>query len=174
MFSLYCFLAPRVAAGYNRGMKQAEKVYKNSGRRRSGQAMLIAVLSLGGAILGATTVAGLLTLYQIRATTDTANSAKALFAADAGTEWALFNYYCGDADPARCDSEVASGTEEYTLPAFSNGASMQVNCYVDPGASGATTTCSNASTSAVISAGTANGSERAFFLGISASTTTYP
>jgi hypothetical protein len=42
---------------------------------RSGQAMLIAVLALGGAILGATTVAGLLTLYQIRATTDTARAA---------------------------------------------------------------------------------------------------
>jgi hypothetical protein len=73
-------LACPVQARYNRGMK------------RSGQAMLIAVLSLGGAILGATTVAGLLTLYQIRATTDTANSAKAIFAADTGTEWALFNH----------------------------------------------------------------------------------
>ena len=56
--------------------------------------MLIAVLSLGGAILGATAVAGLLTLYQIRATTDTENSAKAIFAADAGIGMGAFNHYC--------------------------------------------------------------------------------
>ena len=68
--------------------------------------MLIAVLALGGAILGATAVAGLMTLYQIRAATDTANSAKAIFAADAGTEWALFNYYCGvDSTSTQCSSD---------------------------------------------------------------------
>ena len=55
--------------------------------------MLIAVLTLGGAILGATTLAGLLMLYQIRATTDTENSAKAIFAADAGVNWALYSYF---------------------------------------------------------------------------------
>jgi len=136
--------------------------------------MLIAVLSLGGAILGATTVAGLLTLYQIRATTDTANSAKAIFAADAGTEWALFNHYCGLASPARCNAQVASGTAEYAVPAFANQTLMDVSCYSTYAASGATTTCSNASSVAAITDGIANGSERAFFLGISGSTTTYP
>jgi len=137
--------------------------------------MLIAVLSLGGAILGATTVAGLLTLYQIRATTDTANSAKAIFAADAGVEWALFNHYCGTTDPARCDAEVASGTAEYTDPLFSgSGAAMQVNCYDNYFATGATTTCSDPAVVAAISSGIANGSERAFYIGISGSTTTYP
>ena len=143
---------------------------------RSGQAMLIAVLSLGGAILGATTVAGLLTLYQIRATTDTANSAKAIFAADAGVEWALFSHYCGDASPQRCGSaQVASGTADYQLPSFADGqVSMQANCYSTYDTSGATTTCSNASTTAAISSGIANGSERAFFISLSNSTTTYP
>jgi hypothetical protein len=141
---------------------------------RSGQAMLIAVLSLGGAILGATTVAGLLTLYQIRATTDTENSAKAIFAADAGTEWVLFNHYCGQANPARCDSDVASGTIEFQQPTFSNGAAATVSCYDGYTASGATTTCSDPGVKAAISVGIANGSERAFFLGVSGSTTTYP
>ncbi len=139
--------------------------------------MLIAVLSLGGAILGATTVAGLLTLYQIRATTDTANSAKAIFAADAGTEWELFDHYCTtDISPSgdnRCPS-VASGTTDYDLPIFVNSASMTVGCYDSYDASGATTTCSGSNVVAAISTGIANGSERAFFIGISDSTTTYP
>jgi hypothetical protein len=60
---------------------------------RSGQAMLIAILTLGGAILGATSLAGLLLLYQIRATTDSANSAKAIFAADSGVNWALYSFF---------------------------------------------------------------------------------
>ncbi len=135
--------------------------------------MLIAVLSLGGAILGATTVAGLLTLYQIRATTDTANSAKAIFAADAGVEWTLFNHYCVAA--GRCVG-YGNGTD-YPMPSFitANGAtpSLTVDCYVAPDASGATTTCSNASTTTAISSGIANGSERAFFLGLN-SAPSYP
>jgi len=153
-------------------MKQAVQNKKNERfDARSGQAMLIAVLSLGGAILGATTVAGLLTLYQIRATTDTANSAKAIFAADAGVEWALFNHYCTIA--ARCPS-VASGTSDFALPTFSNRASADINCYDSYDASGATTTCSGGTVVAAISSGIANGSERAFFLGVSGATTTYP
>jgi hypothetical protein len=142
---------------------------------RSGQAMLIAVLALGGAILGATTVAGLMTLYQIRATTDTANSAKAIFAADAGTEWALYNHYCGLATPEQCDNlQVASGTADNAMPLFVNQASMTVNCYGNYAATGATTTCSNTSTVVAISSGIANGSERAFFIGLSGAQTTHP
>ena len=130
--------------------------------------MLIAVLALGGAILGATTVAGLLTLYQIRATTDTANSAKAIFAADTGTEWALFNYYCG-VTPDQCpDGPLVTSTFA------GSGASMTVSCYENYDATGYPILCSNTSTVAAISSGVANGSERAFFIGLSGSTTTYP
>lgn len=138
------------------------------GDARSGQAMLIAVLALGGAILGATAVAGLLTLYQIRATTDTANSAKAIFAADAGTEWALFNYYCGmDPSPSQCPSGPY-GAE----PAFGgSGATVAVSCY---DTTDDVTLCNDTSTVAAISSGVANGSERAFFIDLSDSTTTYP
>lgn len=132
--------------------------------------MLIAVLSLGGAILGATTVAGLLTLYQIRATTDTANSAKAIFAADAGMEWALFNYYCGiNTSSTQCQSGLP------LQPTFSgSGATTTVGCYNNYAATGTAIACNNTSTVAAISTGIANGSERAFFIGISGSTTTYP
>jgi hypothetical protein len=142
---------------------------------RSGQALLIAVLSLGGAILGATTVAGLLTLYQIRATTDSENSAKAIFAADAGIEWAQFDHYCSTDPGNRCPG-VMTGTTDYASPTFSGSrAIMQANCYTDYAAQGeATTTCSTPTVLSVISSGIANGSERAFYISFSTSTPTYP
>lgn len=141
--------------------------------------MLIAVLSLGGAILGATTVAGLLTLYQIRATTDSENSAKAIFAADAGIEWAQFDHYCetdiDSSDISRCP-DVTTGTNDYTLPTFDgSGATMEVDCYSDYSAQGeATTTCSDPGILSVISSGIANGSERAFYISYSTSSVNYP
>ena len=58
---------------------------------RRGQAMLLAVMALGGTMLGVTTIAGLLMLYQIRQATAFRDSAAAVFAADAGVEWALYN-----------------------------------------------------------------------------------
>lgn len=91
------------------------------GDRRSnttGQAMILAVMVLGGAIMGATTIAGMITTYQIRRTTDAANSQKAIFAADAGIECGMYKYF-------------KSGTceENYTL---TNGASYQIT--IDSGA----------------------------------------
>jgi hypothetical protein len=148
-------------------MQSSNKIQEKN--RRSGQAMLIAVLSLGGAILGATTVAGLLTLYQIRATTDTANSAKAIFAADSGTEFALYKYYCG-ADPTSSEC----GGQTPVAPALSaSGAKVTVNCYSDAAAT-VSSSCSAAESVAAISLGTSGASERAFYLGLQASTTTYP
>lgn len=58
--------------------------------------MLITVLAISGTILGATTIAGLLTLYQIRQSTDIVNSTKAIFAADSGLEWRLYKFFKGD------------------------------------------------------------------------------
>ena len=145
--------------------------------RRSGQAMLIAVLSLGGAILGATAIAGFLTLYQIRTTTDSANSAKAIFAADSGTQWVLYNYYCTtDTPPAggRCPIIIPGVWNEYPASPFSNTASVVVNCYNTFAASGPTSTCSDPTIVAAISTGRSLGSARAFFLGVSGATTTYP
>lgn len=56
----------------------------------NGQIMILTVLMLGGTLLGATTIAGLLMLFQVRQTADISNSAKAFYAADSGYEWALF------------------------------------------------------------------------------------
>lgn len=77
--------------------------------------MILSVLALGGTILGATTIAGLLMVYQLRSTSDVANSAKAIFAADAGIDWMLYQF----ANPGSAD----------TKPAFSNGASFTATCY---------------------------------------------
>lgn len=59
--------------------------------KKSGQVLLMSVMMLGGILLSATAIAGLLMQYQIRQTNDAANSAKALFAADATLE---FESYC--------------------------------------------------------------------------------
>ena len=63
---------------------------------KSGQVMLITVVALSGTLLGATTIAGLLMLYQLRQASDIANSAKAIMAADAGLEWRIYKFLKGD------------------------------------------------------------------------------
>ncbi len=77
--------------------------------------MLLTVMALGGTLLGATTVAGLLMLYQIRQSTDLQNSAKAIFAADAGLETSLY------------ESQYGSLPGVFN-PGFSNGASYNRYC----------------------------------------------
>ncbi len=125
-------------------------------RKRKGQAMLIAILTLGGAILGATSLAGLLMVYQIRSTTDSENSAKAIFAADSGINWAIYDNYQGSTPP---------------LTFFDSAVTVSTTCY---GANDATTTCDNASVSYVIAKGTSLNSSRAFLLSFTAGSTTYP
>jgi len=83
----------------------------------SGQAMLITVLTIGAVLLGATSIAGLLMVYQLRQNSDFANSAKAIFAADAGLEWGLYA------------SGPMVGQPLPSLPTFANGASVEVTCY---------------------------------------------
>ncbi len=72
--------------------------------------MLLTVLILGSTILAASTIAGYLTLLKIRASSDTTNSTKAIFAADTGIEWELFKFI--KSQPA------------YPKPTFSNGANF--------------------------------------------------
>ena len=55
--------------------------------------MLLTVVVLGGVILGATTIAGLLMIYQVRQSTNVADSTKAIFAADTGVELYLYNRF---------------------------------------------------------------------------------
>lgn len=74
-----------------------------------GQVALLAVLILGGSILGASAIAGYLVTLKIRQNTDIINSTKAIFAADAGIEWELYKQFKGPMDK----------------PVFTNGASIQ-------------------------------------------------
>ncbi len=131
--------------------------------------MLISVLSLGGAILGATTVAGLLTLYQLRAAADSENSAKAIFAADTGMEWAQFDYYCTFA--GRCS--ITQGVNDIPTSSlvFSNGATAGVVC---SDAAGAVSMCSSTSTVSALSTGQSGNSRRAFILSLTGATSTNP
>lgn len=55
--------------------------------------MLLTVLIISGTILGATTIAGILMVNQIRQTTNVASSFQAIFAADAGLEWELYKMF---------------------------------------------------------------------------------
>lgn len=72
-------------------------VLKNGSTRLvRGQVMLMTVLIISGTILGATTIAGLITLNQIRQSANVSDSAKAIYAADTGIEYELFRIFKTD------------------------------------------------------------------------------
>lgn len=75
-----------------------------------GQVMLLTVMLLSGTVLGATSIAGLLTVYQLRQSSNAADSMRALYAADTGVEWELYK-----------NSKDAS----YPKPILSNGAEFE-------------------------------------------------
>jgi hypothetical protein len=130
---------------------------------RGGQAMILAVLALGGTMLGATAIAGFLMLYQIRQATDFEASSKAVFAADSGIQWALYSYLHPPAGPL-------PGNPAGTL---SNGATLQVVCYDSTGAT--VTPCDSTSTAAeAISKGFAGNTKRAFLIVFGGATSTLP
>ena len=115
---------------------------------RSGQAMLLAVLTLGATMLAVTTIAGLLMVYQIRQVTDFGSSAQAVFAADAGAEWALYSYF----------KQVP-----VEQPTFSNGATLlPVVCY--DASNMPTASCTATSSVYAISKGYAGNTKRAFLV----------
>lgn len=108
--------------------------------------MLLAILTLGATMLGATTIAGFLMLYQIRQVTNFRDSAESIFAADAGTEWELYSYF------------QASNVSAPTL--LSNAAAVAATCYDNTGAS---SQCSDTTdTVEAVSIGSAGNTKRAF------------
>ena len=85
---------------------------------RGGQVMLLSVVLMGGILLTAGAFAGLLLIYQVRQANDSVNSAKALFAADAGIEAGSYQYTklgeFGDVTvPPLTNGASASGTVVY-------------------------------------------------------------
>lgn len=121
-------------------------------KMRRGQVMILTILALGGTILGATTIAGLLTLDQIRLTTNANNSARAIFAADAGLEWAFYNLTCSGDSTKACPLDK---------PAFSNGASVTVICF-DKDGNSLDDKCNVPGVQRIRSVGTAAADSRAF------------
>ena len=158
------------------GSRIIEEMKQSNHSDNSGQAMLIAVLSLGGAILGATAVAGLLTLYQLRSANDSQNSAKAIFAADSGVEWTLFDYYC--TDTGRCPGGAPDGGEmtipASSLPSFTggSGATVSISC---SDINGVASLCSDvSSTVSAVTMGASSNSKRAFAVTLVGATSTDP
>ena len=58
-----------------------------------GQVMLLTVLVIGGLLLGASAIAGLMMVYQLRQASDVVNSTKAIFAAHTGIEWEPYRMF---------------------------------------------------------------------------------
>lgn len=83
--------------------------------------MLLTVMLLSGAILGATSLAGLLVLFQLRQTSDIKASTQAIIAADAGIECAYMVRFEGgiDSEPDASSYSSCTGT-------FENGARYEV------------------------------------------------
>lgn len=83
-FSIFSILRSYVSA------KDGHFPFSSSLRRR-GQVLLLAVLALGGTMIVVTAIAGFIMLFQIRQVGEVENSARAIFAADAGVECGLYN-----------------------------------------------------------------------------------
>ncbi len=98
-------------------------------RQGSGQVMLMSVIMLGGILLTSGVIGGLLVVQQIRQSTDTVNSAKAIFAADAALEWMT---YCLVVTTPDCSEYL--DTFGNTPITFSNGASASSSYSIGVGA----------------------------------------
>ena len=83
-------------------------------KKEQGQVMLMTTLILSSTLLAATTLAGLLMIYQVRQSGNATRSAEALYAADAGIEAELYRFYqnaCSESIPtldngAQIDTQV--------------------------------------------------------------------
>lgn len=113
--------------------------------------MLLSMLILGGILLGASTLAGLLMLYQLRQASNASQSAQAIFAADTGIEWELYKSF-----------KDAS----YPKPALTNGADFATS-YIPA-------TSTPPDSDSVRSIGTSARTARAFELFFAGATSTLP
>ena len=116
-----------------------------SARSTTGQVLILTVLTLGIVLLGATTIAGLLMVYQIRQVSDLASSGKAIFAADTGVEWGLYQFF-----------NPSSG---HAVPTLSNGATFMTTC--SPVAD-----CTDSGTILIKSVGKSANTQRSFGLSL--------
>lgn len=82
-----------------------------------GQAMILISVMLGGLILSATAIAGLLMYFTLQQSTDSLSSAAALFAADAGVEQGLYCYFydVSGNNLAPCENQPVTGLKNGTV-----------------------------------------------------------
>ncbi|MEK7626571.1 MAG: hypothetical protein AAB399_00155 [Patescibacteria group bacterium] len=103
---------------------------KTKKRKNNGQVMIMVVIMIGGLLLAATAIAGLLTIYQVRQSNDAVSSAQAFFAADAALEWqlAVHNKKISDTRPLTFDNgatatsnfnSLEDGSLDFTSQGFS-------------------------------------------------------
>jgi len=76
--------------------------------KQKGQTMLVTVMILSSAILGATVLASLLVLFQLRQASDAKLSTQAIFAADSGIECILFEKIGKTFDYGKCGASPAA------------------------------------------------------------------
>ena len=90
--------------------------------KNSGQVMIMVIIMIGGILLSATAITGILMVYQIRQANDAGSSAQAFFAADAALEWQLANVYKNYTDPLVLENgtTATSNFEIITDPLDSN------------------------------------------------------
>ena len=125
--------------------------------KTSGQVMLLAVGLIGASILTATTIAGYLMLQRIKMASNFIDSAKAVFAADAGIECELYKYNFSDpTDPQNIDCEALSFEDGKT--------SIRTSIVTD----------ASSTPQYVKSIGTSNKSKRAFMMNFVGATSTLP
>lgn len=78
---------------------------------RQGQVMVLTIMVLGGIMIGASAIGGLLTLFQMREATDTTNSTQAIYAADTGVEWELYKFTNPDEAQEKGEWSMTNGAE---------------------------------------------------------------
>ena len=87
----------------------------NLNKNQQGQVMIVVSVALGGVMLTSVVIGGILISNQIRQAGNIANSAKALYAADAALEWGIYQFYKQD---------TSAGA-----PTFTNNAISTTLCY---------------------------------------------
>jgi len=99
--------------------------------------MVLAVIVIGGTFMAAVTIAGLLMVYQLRAASNAASSARAIYAADAGIEWGLYQFFrpgeTGVLDLSSGGGPFTNGAKmAENSPACYNKAQLTASCPGDP------------------------------------------
>lgn len=127
--------------------------------KRDGQVIILTILIIGGTLLSASSLAGLLMLYQIRQATDLGNSGKAIMAADSGVEWAMYERFNPGQSGFFKKEKDQSGNEVWKA-SLSNGSEAEVKCFKDA----ETKPCDDPDVNIIRSWGSANNTTRSFRL----------